>query len=167
MGAYCYVPTIERYGCPLILNQHNVEVIARKERFSANYSIQNRKLTINKKIEHFLHLSQIKSMERHLISKVHQIWMCSDTDDKLLQDVYGQVPHTRVVANGIDVAHYDGVRLGKCNLPEGLEKKQRNLLYLGLFSYAPNALAVELLINQIYPRLRGHLPRLPSAVGGG
>jgi glycosyltransferase involved in cell wall biosynthesis len=84
--------------------------------------------------------------------------MCSDADDKQLQDLYGRVSHTRVVPNGIDVAHYDGVRLGQCTLPEGLEDKQRNLLYLAKFSYPPNALAAHLLLDQIYPQLRQVYP---------
>jgi glycosyltransferase involved in cell wall biosynthesis len=63
-----------------------------------------------------------------------------------------------VVPNGIDVAHYECVRWGECTLPEGWEKKQRYLLYLGIFSYSPNAVAAELLIDQIYPRLRQVYP---------
>ncbi len=149
-----YVPLVKRYGCRLILDEHNVEAICLEEFYSARCLIENRKLTVQEKIE----LSRAKLIERDLLCQADQVWMCSDVDDKLLQELYGKVSHTRVVPNGIDVAQYECVRFGKCTLPEGLEEKQRNLLYLGIFSYSPNAVAAELLIDQIYPRLRQLYP---------
>ncbi len=154
MRAYRYLPVVKRYGCRLILDQHNVNGIWLEEFYSAGCLIGNRKLTIQEKIE----LSRIKSIERDFLCQANQVWMCSQVDDKLLQDLYGKVWHTRVVPNGIDVAQYECVRFGKCTLPEGLEQKQRYLLYLGLYSYSPNAVAAELLIDQIYPRLRQVYP---------
>jgi glycosyltransferase involved in cell wall biosynthesis len=153
-----YVPLVKDYGCRLILDEHNVVATWLEEHYSTYYSIENRKLTINKKIELSLEFSRAKLIERNLVRQANQVWMCSDDDDKLLQELYGKVSHTRVVPNGIDVAHYECVRLGECTLPEGLEDKQRNLLYLGLFSYSPNTVAAELLIDQIYPRLRQVYP---------
>jgi glycosyltransferase involved in cell wall biosynthesis len=158
IAAYRYLPVIKDYGCRLILDEHNVEAIALKQSYSARYLTENRKLTLKKNIEVFLDISQIRSIERDSIHQADQVWTCSDTDDKLLQNLYGRVPYTQVVPNSIDVSHYDCVRLGKCSLPEGLERKQRNLLYSGKFSYFPNAVAVDLLIDHIYPRLRQVYP---------
>jgi glycosyltransferase involved in cell wall biosynthesis len=156
--AYEYAPIIKRYGCRFILEEQNVEVIVREGHYSAYYLLENRKLTIKEKIERSLDLSRTKLAERDLLDQADQVWICSDVDDKLLQDLYGQVSHTRMLPNGIDVTHYDTVRLGQCTLPQGLEKKQRYLLYSGQFTYPPNVQSVEMLIDQIYPRLRQVYP---------
>ena len=58
----------------------------------------------------------------------------------------------------MNVANYDQVRLGECTPPQGLENKQRNLLFLGQMSYLPNTEAAELLINKIYPQLKKIYP---------
>lgn len=156
--AYEYAPIIKRYGCRFILEEHNVEVIVREGHYSAYYALENRKLTIKEKISRSLDLSRTKLAERDLLDQATQVWTFSDVDDKLLQDLYGQVSHARVIPNGIDVTHYDVVRLGKCSPPEGFNEKQRNLLYSGQFTYPPNVQAVEILIDQIYPRLRQVYP---------
>lgn len=167
MAAYRYISLVNRCGCRFILDQHNLQVTWEQELLSAS-SGKNPKLTLSQKIENSLKISRVKSIERDLICKADQVWMCSALEDKQLQHIYGQVSHTYVVPNGIDVAYYDCVYWGQCHLPKGWEEKPRDVLYLGNMSYPPNIRAVNLLIGQIYPRLRQIYPdcRL-LLVGGG
>ncbi len=158
IAAYYYLPVIKRYGCRLILDQHNVEASALEQYYSARYLTQNHKPTLREKIEVSINISQVSSVERDSIYQADQVWTCSEADDKLLQDLYGQIPYTKVVPNSIDVSYYDCVRLGECSLSEGLEAKKQYLLYSGKFSYYPNAAAVDLLIEHIYPRLQQIYP---------
>ena len=154
MWTYRYVPLVKRYGCRFILDQHNVHGVWLEEVYAAHCAIEKRKLSVKQKIELF----RTKPIERHLIGQADRVWICSDVDQKHLAKLYGSVSHAQVIPNGIDLANYDCIHQGKCNLPEGLEKQGRNILYLGRFSSTVNVVAVELLINEIYPQLRQIYP---------
>lgn len=158
MIAERYIPTLKAYGCRFILDEHNINVTWLQEYYQARYVSEKRKLTIPQKLEISLELSRTKFIEQELVCQAAQVWVCSDVDNQQLQDLYGKIFHSRVIPNGIDVTYYDSVRLGECKPPDGLENQQRNLLFLGKMSYSPNAVAVELLINKIYPRLRQIYP---------
>lgn len=154
MWTYRYLPLVKRYGCHFILDQQNVHGVWLEELYRAYSVIEQRKLTIRQKIELF----RTKPIERRLVREADQVWICSDADQKQLQNLYGLVPHSQVIPNGIKIANYDCIHLGKCDLPAELDNKRKNILYLGRFSYSVNAEAVELLINEIYPRLRQVYP---------
>lgn len=154
MWTYRYLPLIKAYGCHFILDQHNVHGVWLEEVYLAYCAIEKRKLSIKEKIE----LWRTKPIERHLIGQADRVWICSDVDDKQLQNLYGPVSHAQVIPNGIDITNYDCIHLGTWDLPEGLDKFGRYILYLGQFSYSVNAQAVELLIEQIYPQLRQIYP---------
>ncbi len=140
---YGYLPILKKYELPIIFDNHNVEALTHKE---ANQSLISQ---IKAKLRFF----QIKSLEREFIRRAKQVWVCSQEDSNLLQQVYGKVSDIRVVPNSLNVANYDSVRLGKCNPPNGLEAKEQNFTFMGNFAYPPNREAAELLINQIYPQL--------------
>ncbi|MDE5081899.1 MAG: glycosyltransferase family 4 protein [Trichodesmium sp. St18_bin1] len=154
MWTYRYFPLVKSYGCHFILDQHNVHGVWLEEIYRAYSEIEQRKLTIRQKIE----LVRTKPLERRLVRQADQVWICSDADQKQLQSLYGPLSHSQVIPNGIKIANYDCIHLGKYDFPEGLDKGGKNILYLGRFSYSVNAEAVELLINEIYPRLRQVYP---------
>ena len=149
-----YLPLVKRYGCRFILDEHNVHGVWLPEVYAAQCAVQQRNLTIRQRIE----LLRTKPIERQLIRQADRVWTCSDSDQKQLQQLYGSVSHSRVIPNGINLANYDCIHAGKYNLPEGLAKKGRKVLYLAKFSYSVNAVAAELLIKEIYPRLRQIYP---------
>lgn len=151
LWVYRYLPLVKRYGCPIIFNTHNVEARLFED---ISRSFEDLKSKVRANIELF----HIKSIERDFIRQVNQVWTCSDEDAHLLNDMYGQTPHTYVVPNGINVASYEEVRLGKYTPASGLEQTSRTLLFVGSFPYVPNRQAAELLINQIYPQLREVYP---------
>ncbi|MCL1463492.1 glycosyltransferase family 4 protein [Argonema galeatum] len=146
---YRYLPVVQKYGLPIIFDNHNVEALTKK--ISANQSLISQ---IKEKLQFFQH----KNIEREFIRQAKQVWVCSEEDSYLLQEVYGQKSYIRVVPNGLNLANYDSVRLGECSPPSGLEDKHRNFIFMGNFAYPPNREAAELLIQKIYPELRQSYP---------
>ncbi|XWK85937.1 MAG: glycosyltransferase family 4 protein [Phormidium sp.] len=144
MWMYRYLPILKKYELPIIFDNHNVEALTKK--FSSNQSWFSQ---IKEKLQFFQH----RNIEQDLTRQAKQVWVCSEEDSNLLQEIYGKVSDIRVVPNGLNVANYDSVRLGECSPPNGLEKKHRNFIFTGNFTYPPNREAAELLINEIYPQL--------------
>jgi polysaccharide biosynthesis protein PslH len=144
---YPYLNVIKRHKCKIILDNLNIEASLWEQTHQA---VKGLKAKLKTKIE----LNHLKFIEKDFSNQADQIWVCSQNDANLLRQFYGQVSPTHVIFNGINVLNYDSVRSGECSPPPELPNKNRNILFLGQLSYAPNTVAVELLINQIYPRLK-------------
>jgi glycosyltransferase involved in cell wall biosynthesis len=139
---YRYLKVIKRHECRVIFDEHNIEADLFQQKHGALR----------------MRLPRLKAIELDFIRQADQTWVCSEDDIALLKSLYGQQFQPYAIPNGIDVASYDCVRLKQCDLPQGLENKQHNLIYMGTFSYPPNRIASTLLIEEIYPRLRMKYP---------
>ncbi|AFZ23242.1 glycosyltransferase [Cylindrospermum stagnale PCC 7417] len=148
---YNYLTVVKSHKCHIIFDNHNVEASLWRQRHSGVTGLKS-------KLKAKIQLDHLQSIEGEFSRQVRQIWVCSEDDVSLIQQFYGQVAPTYVVPNGINVAHYDGVRSGESSPATGLEDTKRNILFLGQLSYSPNTVAAELLINQIYPRLQKLYP---------
>ncbi len=148
---YPYLKVVKRHGCRIIFDNLNVESSLFEQKFSSAK-------TFRMKLRGKIQLPKVKSIESDFIQQADCIWLCSHSDESLLQELYGQVSPTHIVPNGINVTHYNGVRSDEYLPPKGLEDKDKNLLFLGQLSYAPNTVAAELLIEKIYPKLRKAYP---------
>lgn len=143
---YRYLKWVKQHDCPLIFDNHNVEALLLQQQYR---SLKARKGIVLEKIE----VPRLKAIERDFIRQVDEVWLCSEDDADLLESWYGRVEKARVIPNGIDVRYYDPVRLKQLNLPAGLERQEKTLIFVASFSYGPNIEAARLLIDQIYPRL--------------
>lgn len=150
---YSYLPVIKRYQCRIILDAHNVET-ARLHEVQKAEEIKGLKARIRRKIE----LVKMESIERDFVRQVDRVWACSDRDASLLQVFSQKAPHINVVSNGINIADYDSVYLGNCSLPKELEPLPSTAIFPASFNYKPNILAVELLLNEVYPRIQKAYP---------
>jgi glycosyltransferase involved in cell wall biosynthesis len=148
---YHYLSIVARHRCRIIFDEHNVEVAVFKATKCSDRSLMAWARTR-------LHLPQIKAGEKEFINQADQIWVCSEEDNRLLQNLYGAKGKSYVIPNTIDVSYYDCVRLGECLPATGLEKAQHNFIFPGNFLYPPNEEAARLLLDQIYPRLRRVYP---------
>lgn len=146
-----YLPVVKRHPCRIIFDNHNVEGHLFGQRDLSGESWRSR---LKAKIK----LAHLQEIEGDLARQADQVWVCSEGDGQLLQQAYGQEIPCYVVPNGVNAADYDEVRLGQCPPPSGLEKGDRNLLFLGQMSYPPNTLAANLLIDEIYPQLKERYP---------
>lgn len=139
---YRYLKTLKQHQCRVILDEHNIEADLFEQKHGA---LKTR-------------LPRLKAIESDFIRQADQTWVCSEDDVALLKKLYGETFESYAVPNGINVAHYDNVRLDRCEIPQGLEDKQYNLIYMGTFSYPPNQVAAKLLIDEIFPRLQKNYP---------
>lgn len=148
---YPYLAVVKRHNCAIIFDNHNIEApLYEDTKVSGN--------GLRAWIRKNFHVSQIKSHESELIEEANQVWLCSEEDNSLIQDLYGSIAHSYVVPNGINISDYDCVRLKQCKLPEQLAETKHNILFLGNFLYIPNIEAAEVLIEQIYPRIKQIYP---------
>ena len=131
---YRYLPILQQIGCPLVLDNHNVE--GDENRYQEVDSITYRMLP------------KVKCIEERFIQAVDQVWMCSQEDVRRLHQLYSIKDTTAyVVPNGVNPDYYKTV-------PSSHTWSNHTLIYLGRFSYQPNAEAACILLNQIYPLLK-------------
>lgn len=144
---HCYLPVVQKFNCKIILDEHNVE---------APLYLDKRKSSdkLIKRIKSSMTFRKIMQSEQHIASKSEQVWFCSQADADLFSSLYQTSTQLCVVPNGINIDYYKEIRSGTFQLPNEIEQGKHILLFVGRYSYIPNAVAAELLIEHIYPRLK-------------
>lgn len=135
----------------IILDEHNVEA-------SLYQQNQISKQNLKSKIRFAIQYNKLKFIERDFVRQVQQVWICSNSDADLLSTIYGKFSHIRVIPNSINTAYFDDVRLGNYVHSDNLEKNPHTLLFAGTYSYPPNTVAAQLLIDKIFPYLQQRYP---------
>lgn len=144
---YPYLKIVKNYPCKIIFDNHNLE----SQLFE---KIQCGGQGLRSWLRRKIHLPQIQRDEQSFLRQAQQVWLCSEKDKSLLENLYGLNAHSYVIPNGIDVSYYEGVKLGQCLRALDLNNNGHNLLFIGTFSYLPNAEAAYWLMEEIYPQLR-------------
>jgi glycosyltransferase involved in cell wall biosynthesis len=95
-------------------------------------------------------LTKVKRIEKQFIRSVAQTWVCSQEDKRRLCQLY-PIENTTVyvIPNGVNPDYYDTIKSSRSS-----SAHTRTFIYLGRFSYQPNAEAASILLNQIYPSLQ-------------
>ena len=145
---YGYLPTVRRYSCRVILDAHNVESVLLRETQKAE-AVKGFKASVE--------LARVEAIERDFVRRVDWVWACSERDANLLEKISGG-SNVRVVPNSVDVDYYDSVRLGHSTIPGGWQPSPWSIIFTASFSYGPNVLAAQLLLDEVYPRLRQIYP---------
>lgn len=143
----CYLPVVQQFDCQVIFDGHNVEA-------PLHLDNQNKSGTSIDTALSALTFRKIKAAEQQMAQQAAQVWLCSQDDVDVFAKLYDPSAPLCVVPNGIDVGHYHDVRAGTSPLPEGLATSQHVLVFVGRYSYSPNAVAAHLLIEEIFPRLQ-------------
>jgi polysaccharide biosynthesis protein PslH len=134
---------------PTVLDHHNVEshMMARRAGNEAG------KL---KRIYFSFEAGKLRNAERTWCTAATHNITCSDTDGSRLLDV---APGASVstIANGVDTDHFSP-------LPRSGDRHR--LLFIGTMNWYPNVRAVEHLICEIWPLLRGSQPHLGIDIVG-
>jgi glycosyltransferase involved in cell wall biosynthesis len=145
---YRYLPRVERYGCPLILDNHNIEGAKEAYRQKGQGFVD---------LWQHLRLTQLKAVERDFVKRAAQTWLCSAEDQRLLSQLYGSRNESWIIPNGVDVPFYAEAK--SCQIARLKTPKQPYcLLFLAKFSYLPNAEAADILIQRVYPQLQQQYP---------
>lgn len=150
---YCYLSTIQRHPCRIIFDAHNAETSLFHQIFATEVH-----QGFKNKIESGIRLALIERMERNFVQAADQVWTCSQEDAELLQSFSSKPALTAVIPNGIDVDSFEGVRSQSYTLNGELQPTAHTVIFTASFSYAPNALAAQFLMDQIYPQLRQAYP---------
>ena len=151
LNCYRYLHIVKNYKCKIIFDEHDIvaDVFGQQSRLLIGWK---RKLIAK------LQLINISSKEAKLIRTVDQIWVCSEGDRKILQDLYGKNRLPYVVPNGINISDYANVKNDNCSLPDRLKPNEKTIIFIGSLDYQPNVNAANFLIDKVYPQLRNIYP---------
>ncbi|MDY6783076.1 MAG: glycosyltransferase family 4 protein [Cyanobacteriota bacterium] len=147
MWLYRYLKTVKRYNGLTIYDAHNIETSLTRD---LNRSADTNRFTAEAKVLE----AKTASIERYLIQNADQIWTCSTEEATSIQQLCDRTPPVYAIANGVNVADYQGDRIPTIELASN----PFTLLFTASFSYKPNAVAAEILIDRIYPQLRKQYP---------
>lgn len=137
-----YLGVIRGAGCRVILDCHNVEAALAAEVGSAS-----RGDDLEARVRRDILPARTEVVERRAVGAVHQLWACSDEDERRLRDRYHPVPPVVVVPNGVRLGDYDG---GFHHRPGDAPP---TLVFPGFFGHFPNVVAARFLTQEVFPRL--------------
>lgn len=135
-------------GIPVYYHAHNVEYDLRRG--------------------HKAHLSAAMShwAEGMLIKKSAAAFAVSDVDIRRFKELYGVEPE--LLPNGVDVARFDSATEAQAEaLRSRLGLGRHCILFMGLYAYPPNTMAVQFLATEVMPRLLRTHPDAELVVTGG
>jgi glycosyltransferase involved in cell wall biosynthesis len=103
-------------------------------------------------------ISKIKYWERYFWNKADKLITMSEEDKNFIEKELGKPINISVVANGVDLDFFRGV---KKNLP-----KDPTVLFVGTFKWLPNIEAVEEIVKKIWPLILKQLPNAKLKIVG-
>jgi glycosyltransferase involved in cell wall biosynthesis len=157
-----YIPLLKRHRCRLVLDLHAVEAAMFGEIAASTQGDDLRAKLFRNVLP-----DRVKLIERKAANAVDQIWLCSEQDGRLMQELYEPCLPIRIVPNAVDVDHYAAVRANLCARPEWLVPTKRSLIFPAVFQWEPNAYAANFLIEEVFPRLAGIFPDCQLLLVGG
>ena len=151
LTCYPYLRIVKNYKCKIIFDAHDIiaDVLSQKSGLLIGWK---------RELIERLQLMDITSKEAKLIQAVDQIWVCSEADRKILQDLYGKNRLPYIVPNGINISDYANVKNNNCSFSDRLNYHDKTIIFIGSFDYQPNINAANFLIDKVYPRLRNIYP---------
>lgn len=158
---YAYLPQVKQRDCTVILDAHNVEAALFRQIYAAKKSH-----SLTSKVDTGVRLALIESIERNFVRQVDQVWVCSEQDARLFADTIPKSAPIHTIPNGVDVRYYSEVRNQGAerlrshphSLADHLSPNPHTLIFTASFSYMPNAVAAQFLIEKIYPQLQQAYP---------
>lgn len=149
----CYLFVIKRHPCRVVYDAHNAETSLFREIFGST-----QKKTLQTKINETTKLAFIAAAEQDLLHQVDQVWACSEQDAEQLQQSSTKPLAISVIPNSVNVEHYHSLCSQEPSLIKSLNLTAHTLIFTASFTYRPNAVAAEWLLQEIYPRLSARYP---------
>ena len=138
------MPNIPTTSTPIILAEQTIEYLGYQDYMKKANLLLRPILAID--------VAKIKYWERYFWGVADKLITMSDEDKAFIEHELGTVTNTSVVANGVDLDFFRGV---KKNLP-----KNPTVLFVGTFKWLPNIEAVDEIVKKIWPLI---LKKLPDA----
>ena len=148
---YRYLSVVKQFPCRIIFDNHNIEahLSAQPDRSQESVRVQ-----LKAKIQ----TAHLRGMEKQFTRQVDQVWLCSEDDVQLCQEMYGKNTPLYVIPNGVNIANYAKAFNQEYEPIEQVKNPEHAILFLGQQSYYPNKIATELLIDEIYPKIKQKYP---------
>lgn len=137
-------------GLRTLIVAHNVE-----SRIWQRYYLTERNALKRWYIKHQWH--KYEHFQRRIYAAATRVVTCTEEDAAIVRKSFG-VPTVDVVENGMDRAYFEAVSR------EGHEPGR--ILFLGALDYRPNADAVDLLLERIFPAVRAQEPEARLCIVG-
>ncbi|EKD80611.1 MAG: glycosyl transferase, group 1 family protein [uncultured bacterium] len=138
------MPNIPPTRVPIILAEQTIEYLG--------YQDYMKKANLLLRPILALDVMKIKYWERYFWRKADKLITMSEEDKNFIERELGESTSTSVVANGVDLEFFSGVKKRLSQNP--------TVLFVGTFKWLPNIEAVEEIVHKIWPLI---LERLPSA----
>ncbi len=142
-----YLNTLKRFDCRIIFDCHNVEAKVCQEIADSRQGDDLPERLFRKLLP-----SRTKLVEQAAVEIVDQLWVCSETDKKLMIDFYGESTPIEVIPNSIDVSSYDAVCGRGYQRPPEVRQIGKVIIFPASFGYRPNAVAATFLIEEFFSR---------------
>ena len=139
-----YIDTVRLAGCRAVLDCQNVEAAVFRElaRTDARQGLEGRVLREVLPV-------RTEALERRAVRRADQIWVCSEEDECRLREAYDPAASVVVVPNAVRLEDYTPATAREEQPPAA----PLTVLFPGIFSYRPNALAAQFLVEEVLPRL--------------
>ena len=148
-----YIPLLKRHGCRLVLDLHAVEAAMFGEIADSTHGDDLKSKLLRKVLP-----ERVKLIERQAVNAVDQIWVCSQQDARLMEQVHRPFAPIHVVPNTLEVDSYEPARAGRCPARIGRSNQKRRLFFRPSFNGSPNAAAGNFLIEEVFPGLARAFP---------
>jgi glycosyltransferase involved in cell wall biosynthesis len=134
---------------PLILNlqKHIGKTIVDCHNIESEVQYQLIKLNIDQlyKLRQYIRYKEVKNLERKIYTFTDQIWLVSKRDKMIMDNMIGlKTNKTFVIPNAIDISNYNN--LGNTT--------EYTIAFMGSFLYPPNSQAAEIIIKEIFPKVK-------------
>jgi glycosyltransferase involved in cell wall biosynthesis len=159
---YRYIDVLKHFRCRIVLDCHNVEAAVFQEIADATDGDELPARLVRKLLP-----ARTKMIEQKAVHAVDQIWVCSENDARLMEELYGVSAGIHVVPNGIDVDSYEVARARQYQRPEGVNPNGKVLIFPALFGWKPNVVAALFLIQEFFPQLASVFPDCQLLLAGG
>ncbi len=141
-----YVDVLRAAGCRVILDCHNVEAAVMRA-----LAATNTRQDLEGRVVRDVLPARTEAIERRAVGAADQVWVCSEDDANRMRALYDVRSPPFVVPNGVRVDSYGDGCAGR-RTPAS-DEAALTLLFPGIFSYLPNAIAAQFLVDEVFPRL--------------
>jgi glycosyltransferase involved in cell wall biosynthesis len=153
---YRYFRETEEAIPTTVLDAHNVEAALRP-------TIEKGRMS--KRLVRTAEGWSLRRIEESFVERADQVWFCSEEDQQLARNLYGEISSSRVIPNGINTEYYQGVREQRES--KGPQSEAPTITFIGGYGYQPNQNAAHFLIDRVWPKVRGRIPACRLVLVGG
>lgn len=157
-----YIILPKRHSCRVVLDLHNVETAKFKQIGNETPGNDLRSKVLRETLP-----ARVKVIEREASHAVDQIWVCSDIDGRLMEEIHQPPVPIHIVPNSVNVDNYKIVRAGRCPRPKEVAPTRYTIIFPSVFLWEPSAVAAKFLIEEVFPRLVTIFPDCQLLLPGG